>query len=103
MEIPDSPVVFMKSTSSVQNPFDPIVASQKLLSQGQIDYEAELAVVIGKPCRDITPNEAPNFIMGYTCANDITSRYWQKKSSQWCFSKSVSRGYALLLWQLVLK
>jgi 2-keto-4-pentenoate hydratase/2-oxohepta-3-ene-1,7-dioic acid hydratase in catechol pathway len=89
MQVPDIPVVFFKSPNSIQNPFDPISVPQQLLDRGQIDYEAELAVVIGKDCRDVPRERVQDYILGYTCANDVTSRYWQKKTSQWCFSKSV--------------
>lgn len=51
------------------------------------DYEAELAVVIGKPAKDVSEAEAMDYILGYTAANDVSSRTSQFAQSQWCFSK----------------
>lgn len=51
------------------------------------DYESELAVVIGKPAKDVTEAEAMDYVLGYTAANDVSSRTSQFAQSQWCFSK----------------
>jgi len=56
----------------------------------EVDYEAELAVIIGKPCKDVSKERALDYVLGYTCANDISARKWQGPklgSGQWCFSK----------------
>jgi 2-keto-4-pentenoate hydratase/2-oxohepta-3-ene-1,7-dioic acid hydratase in catechol pathway len=87
--IPKWPVLFMKSPGAVQNPSDPIVLPTKLKST-QVDYECELAVVIGKACKNVSKADALNFVLGYTCGNDVSARDWQKDfgGSQWCRGKT---------------
>jgi len=87
--IPEFPVVFMKNTGAVQHPGEPIVLPRKLRSDA-VDYECELAVVIGKPCRNATRDNALDFVLGYTCANDVSARDWQMKwgGGQWCRGKT---------------
>jgi 2-keto-4-pentenoate hydratase/2-oxohepta-3-ene-1,7-dioic acid hydratase in catechol pathway len=88
-KIPEWPVLFMKSPGAVQNPGDPILLPTKLKST-QVDYECELAVVIGKTCKNVTKADALNYVLGYTCANDVSARDWQKDfgGSQWCRGKT---------------
>jgi 2-keto-4-pentenoate hydratase/2-oxohepta-3-ene-1,7-dioic acid hydratase in catechol pathway len=87
--IPQWPVLFMKSPGAVQNPGDPIVLPTKLKST-QVDYECELAVVIGKRCKNATKESALDYVLGYTCGNDVSARDWQKDfgGSQWCRGKT---------------
>src|SRR5262249_11029118 len=87
--IPDHPVVFMKNLGSLQNPGDPIVLPRRLRSDA-VDYECELAVVIGKPCLNVSKGDAYRYILGYTCANDVSARDWQLKwgGGQWCRGKT---------------
>lgn len=87
--IPDYPIVFMKSPWAVQDPDAPVYIP-RFLSSEEVDYEGELAVVIGKTCRNVTRETALDYVMGYTCANDITARDWQKKKGggQWCRGKT---------------
>jgi 2-keto-4-pentenoate hydratase/2-oxohepta-3-ene-1,7-dioic acid hydratase in catechol pathway len=87
--IPKWPVLFMKSPGSVQNPGDPIVLPTKLKST-QVDYECELAVVIGKACKNVAKADALKYVLGYTCGNDVSARDWQKDfgGSQWCRGKT---------------
>jgi len=87
--IPEHPVLFMKSPWVTQNPNDPIVIPTHLPST-QVDYEAELVVVLGKTCKNATPDNALDFVLGYTCGNDVTARDWQKSfgGNQWCRGKS---------------
>jgi 2-keto-4-pentenoate hydratase/2-oxohepta-3-ene-1,7-dioic acid hydratase in catechol pathway len=87
--IPEFPVLFMKSPGAVQNPGDPILLPRHLRSD-EVDYEAELAVVIGKKCKNISRDQAFNYVLGYTCANDVSARDWQSKwgGSQWCRGKT---------------
>ncbi len=87
---PEKPVLFLKATSSVQNPGDPIEIPQALASQ-EVDYECELAVVIGRRCKNATRANALDHVLGYTCANDVSARDWQRKpwgGGQWCQAKS---------------
>ncbi len=88
-EIPDHPVLFFKSTSSLQNPQDPIILPRKLSSE-KVDYEAELAVVIGKTCHNVSRQDALDHVLGYTCANDVSARDWQRLGGggQWCRGKT---------------
>jgi 2-keto-4-pentenoate hydratase/2-oxohepta-3-ene-1,7-dioic acid hydratase in catechol pathway len=85
---PERPIVFMKTTSAVQNPGDPIVLPRHLRSD-EVDYECELAVVIGRSCKNVPRERALDYVLGYTCANDVSARDWQIKwgGSQWCRGK----------------
>lgn len=87
--IPDFPVLFMKNIAAVQNPGDPIILPRHLRSD-EVDYECELAVVIGERCRNASKADALRYVRGYTCANDVSARDWQKRRSggQWCRAKS---------------
>ncbi|MBX3440949.1 MAG: fumarylacetoacetate hydrolase family protein [Planctomyces sp.] len=86
---PDQPVLFMKGPAATQNPGDPIALPRKLRSDA-VDYECELAVVIGQACRNATRENALSFVAGYTCANDVSARDWQIKwgGGQWCRGKT---------------
>lgn len=86
---PDRPVLFIKPTSTLQHPGDAIEIPQKLAST-EVDYECELAVVIGKTCKNATKANALDFVLGYTCANDVSARDWQQRfgGGQWCQGKS---------------
>ena len=87
--VPQFPILFMKSTGAVQNPGDPIVLPRHLRSD-EVDYECELAVVIGKPARNVPRARALAYVAGYTCANDVSARDWQVKKGggQWCRGKT---------------
>ena len=87
--IPKYPVLFMKQPSSIQNPGDPIILP-KTLESDSVDYECELAVIIGKECKNVKKSEALDYVLGYTCANDVSARDWQliKGGSQWCRGKT---------------
>ena len=89
MEIPDHPMVFMKASTSIQNPGDPIVLPRFLRSD-KVDFEGELGVVIGRPCKNVTPQEALSYVLGYTSVNDVSARDWQKEKGggQFCRGKS---------------
>lgn len=85
--IPDAPVMFTKATTSVIGPGVPIPASSD--PSGSTDYEGELAVVIGKTGRNITPTEAFDYVCGYTIINDVTARNLQQLHKQWFLGKSL--------------
>ncbi len=85
MEIPDEPIFFLKPVSSIICHLGKIVYPEM---SKQVDYEGELAVIIGKRCKNISRKEASSVIMGYTCFNDVTARDLQKKDVQWTRSKS---------------
>ena len=87
--IPKYPVVFFKGINAIQNPGDPILLPRWLASH-KVDFECELAVVIGRRCKNVPRSEALDYVLGYTCANDVSARDWQKEGggSQWCRGKS---------------
>ena len=88
-KIPEYPVVFAKSPSALQNPNDPILIPTRLKSS-EVDFECELAVVIGKACKNVRREDALDYVLGYTCCNDVSARDWQlnKGGSQWCRGKT---------------
>ena len=87
--IPEHPIVFMKLPGAVQNPGDPILLPRQLRSD-RVDYEAELAVVIGKTARNVRREQALDHVLGYTCGNDVSARDWQmvRQKKQWARGKS---------------
>jgi 2-keto-4-pentenoate hydratase/2-oxohepta-3-ene-1,7-dioic acid hydratase in catechol pathway len=89
-EVPASPVVFMKPTTALNHPGAPIVLPAACEHGPEVDYEAELAVVIGRTARDVSEADALDYVLGYTCANDVSARRWQKRGGggQWVRGKS---------------
>ena len=87
-KIPEHPVVFFKNPSALQHPGDPIVLPTHLRSD-EVDYECELAVVIGRTCKNVSRDRALEYVLGYTAANDVSARDWQKAKGggQWCRGK----------------
>ncbi|HIH45182.1 MAG TPA: fumarylacetoacetate hydrolase family protein [Candidatus Methanoperedenaceae archaeon] len=85
MDIPERPVIFLKPPSAVIGQDDKIVYPPQ---SRQVDFEAELAVVIGKRCKNVSRENAVEVIFGYTCFNDVTARDLQKEDRQWTRSKS---------------
>jgi 2-keto-4-pentenoate hydratase/2-oxohepta-3-ene-1,7-dioic acid hydratase in catechol pathway len=83
--IPDEPILFIKPPSSILASGEDIVYPGQA---NQVDYEAELAVVIGKRTRNVKADRAKNHILGYTCFNDVTARDLQRKDVQWTRAKS---------------
>jgi len=90
MEVPRYPVVFMKNPASIANPEDPILLHPALIEPPEVDYEAELAVVIGQAAKDVSTDNALGYVLGYTAANDVSARRWQgrKGAGQWVRAKS---------------
>jgi 2-keto-4-pentenoate hydratase/2-oxohepta-3-ene-1,7-dioic acid hydratase in catechol pathway len=88
-KLPEYPVLFVKAPNALQNPGDPILIPTHAPSH-EVDYEGELAVVIGRTCKNVPRERALDFVLGYTCANDVSARDWQirKGGSQWCRGKS---------------
>jgi 2-keto-4-pentenoate hydratase/2-oxohepta-3-ene-1,7-dioic acid hydratase in catechol pathway len=87
--VPERPMLFLKGTNTVQNPGDPIELPRKLPSH-EVDYECELAVVIGRACKNATRASALDYVLGYTAANDVSARDWQVRlnGGQFCQGKS---------------
>jgi 2-keto-4-pentenoate hydratase/2-oxohepta-3-ene-1,7-dioic acid hydratase in catechol pathway len=85
---PEIPVMFIKAAGSLIGPEDPILLPR--VGAHQVDCEAELAIVIGKTAKNVPKEEAMSYILGYTCANDVSARDWQirKQKTQWARGKS---------------
>jgi 2-keto-4-pentenoate hydratase/2-oxohepta-3-ene-1,7-dioic acid hydratase in catechol pathway len=85
LEIPLEPLLFIKPSTSVIGPGEPILFPKMAR---RVDFEAELAIVIKKTARHVTEEQAGDFILGYTCFNDVTARDLQPKNGQWTLAKS---------------
>ena len=83
-EIPDEPKIFMKPSTAVIGHKDYIVLPKQ---SKKVDYEAELAIVIKKEAHNVEPSHAEDYILGYTCLNDVTARDLQRKDGQWIRGK----------------
>jgi 2-keto-4-pentenoate hydratase/2-oxohepta-3-ene-1,7-dioic acid hydratase in catechol pathway len=84
LPIPDKPLLFIKPSTSVIGPGEAILYPKM---SKRVDYEAELAVVIGKVAKNVSEERAADYILGYTCLNDVTARDLQPKDGQWTLSK----------------
>jgi 2-keto-4-pentenoate hydratase/2-oxohepta-3-ene-1,7-dioic acid hydratase in catechol pathway len=89
LDIPTVPTLFLKPSTSLGDPYP---ASSTILPKitqedGTGDYESEMAIIIGQDAKDVSEEEALDYVLGYTAANDISSRTSQMNQSQWCFSK----------------
>ncbi|MGA3290502.1 MAG: fumarylacetoacetate hydrolase family protein [Candidatus Bathyarchaeia archaeon] len=82
---PEEPVIFMKPRTAIAGPNDKII---KRPFVKELDYEGELAIVIGKKAKDVPASEALNYVFGYTILNDVSARDFQFRSSQWTPGKS---------------
>ena len=87
--VPEHPILFLKNTASLSDPGAPIRIPKCQMKGPEVDYEGELAVVIGKRAKDVTQEEALNHVLGYTVSNDISARRWQilGGGNQWCRGK----------------
>jgi 2-keto-4-pentenoate hydratase/2-oxohepta-3-ene-1,7-dioic acid hydratase in catechol pathway len=84
MVIPKEPLIFLKPSTSVIGPGEPIIYPKM---SKRVDYEAELAIVIGKEAKKVSEERAADYILGYTCLNDVTARDLQPKDGQWTTAK----------------
>jgi len=83
-DVPAEPLIFLKPSTSVIGPDDPI----RLPWQSErVEHEGELAIVIGRLCRNVTAENALDHVLGYTCANDVTARDLQRSDGQWSRAK----------------
>jgi 2-keto-4-pentenoate hydratase/2-oxohepta-3-ene-1,7-dioic acid hydratase in catechol pathway len=89
-DVPDRPMIFTKNIMAAVLHEDEVVVPRICQDREQIDWEAELAVVMGTDARDVSPADAERFVLGYCCANDVSARWWQKEGSggQFCRGKS---------------
>ncbi|MRR17682.1 MAG: FAA hydrolase family protein [Deltaproteobacteria bacterium] len=88
MSYPEVPILFIKATSCLTGHARPILLPA--VGPDRVDYEAELALVIGKPVKNVAPERALEHVFGYTCANDVSARDWQfdRQKGQWARGKS---------------
>jgi 2-keto-4-pentenoate hydratase/2-oxohepta-3-ene-1,7-dioic acid hydratase in catechol pathway len=85
MAVPERPVLFIKPTSTLANPEQEILYPPS----EEFDYECELGVIIGKACKNVSKDDALDYVLGYTCVNDLSARDWQLKlDKQWARGKS---------------
>ena len=94
-EVPEEPLLFLKPSTAVIGPGDPI---QLLPISTRVDYEGELAVVIGRLARGVRAEDAYKYILGYTCANDVTLRDLQHTNDQWARAKGFDGSCPLGPW-----
>ena len=89
-KLPRYPVLFMKNPAALNHPGDPIIIPPLCMNPFEVDYEVELAVIIGKTAKNVTVDNALDYVLGYTIANDVSARRWQKNSGggQWVLGKS---------------
>ncbi len=83
--VPDEPLIFLKPSTSVVGPEDDVIYPRM---SRRVDYEAELGVVIGRACHHVREEAFRDYVLGYTCINDVTARDLQKKDGQFTRSKS---------------
>ncbi|MSQ33724.1 MAG: FAA hydrolase family protein [Dehalococcoidia bacterium] len=81
---PKDPGIFLKNTSAIIGPQEPIVLPTGV---PRVDMEGELVVVIGRRARNVSPQNALQYILGYTCGNDVSAREWQRNDLQWWRAK----------------
>jgi 2-keto-4-pentenoate hydratase/2-oxohepta-3-ene-1,7-dioic acid hydratase in catechol pathway len=95
MQVPEEPLLFLKPSTAVIGPGDPI---RLLPISRRVDYEGELAVVIGRLARGVRAEDAYKYILGYTCGNDVTLRDLQKTDDQWARAKGFDGSAPLGPW-----
>jgi len=88
--IPEVPVLFVRPRTALNGPYPAAINVPKFAQDGSSDYEAELSIVLSKSGRDISVEQAMDYVLGYTCSNDVSARTQQFKNSQWSFSKGMS-------------
>ncbi|KAF4302597.1 fumarylacetoacetate hydrolase [Botryosphaeria dothidea] len=93
LPLPTHPTLFFKPATSLGAPNAPLLIPHQATSPPQADYEAELAVILGKACRNATRENALDHVLGYACANDVTARAHQFAGAQWGFGKGFD-GFA---------
>jgi 2-keto-4-pentenoate hydratase/2-oxohepta-3-ene-1,7-dioic acid hydratase in catechol pathway len=94
-EVPPAPLMFLKPNTSVIGPGDPILLPS---FSDEISYEAELAVVIGRICKDVPLERVDDVVFGYTCANDLTARDAQRTDDQWARAKGFDTSCPIGPW-----
>ncbi|KAJ5157320.1 uncharacterized protein N7482_008420 [Penicillium canariense] len=88
LSLPKTPTVFLKANTCIASPSKPIVLPTNV-DYDEADYEVELAIIIGKKCKNVLVAEAGSYVLGYTVANDVTARKHQEQTSQWSYAKGM--------------
>jgi 2-keto-4-pentenoate hydratase/2-oxohepta-3-ene-1,7-dioic acid hydratase in catechol pathway len=90
MPVPERPILFMKNPGSVTGHKTPVVLPKSCRNPLQVDYEIELGVIIGKPAKNVSEDQALDYVKGYTVCNDVSARIWQQNAGggQWVKGKS---------------
>lgn len=99
LDLPPVPSLFFKPAAALAHPGEAIPIPP-CAQDNEVDYEVELAIIIGRHCRNVKPENALDYVLGWTCANDLTSRKLQELCSQWGYSKGECRvrwGYENVL------
>lgn len=91
-QVPETPILFLKPTTSLNDPFGTISLPPRSLTS-RVDYEGELALVIGRKACRVSAAEAYDYVFGYTCLNDVTARDVQRQDGQWTRAKGMD-GFA---------
>ena len=94
-ELPTKPLMFLVPNTAVVGPGDPVVLPDLT---AEVSYEGELAVIIGRMCKDVPAERAKDVIFGYTCANDVTARDLQRGDGQWARAKGLDTFCPLGPW-----
>ncbi len=89
-EPPERPMMFMKNPAAITGPTDDIIIPGVCQEREQVDFECELGVVIGRACKDVPAGRALEFVLGYTAANDVSARWWQKHAGGGQFNRGKS-------------
>ncbi|MCB0212508.1 MAG: fumarylacetoacetate hydrolase family protein [Anaerolineae bacterium] len=95
-EIPEEPIVFAKFSTTIIGPYAEIQWNENLTNK--VDFEAELAVIMGRKTRQVSEEDALNYVFGYTCANDVSARDLQYRGKQWIRGKSLDTFCPLGPW-----
>jgi len=96
-EVPAEPLIFLKPPSSLIASGDTIVYPK---ISGRVDYEGELGVIVGRRARHVSPENAMDYVLGYTCVNDVTARDLQRKDGQWTRGKGFDTFCAAGPWMI---
>ncbi|KAH8770729.1 hypothetical protein F5883DRAFT_416185 [Diaporthe sp. PMI_573] len=92
MPVPSHPVLLVKPRTALNGPYPQKIYIPKFVQDETTDYEAELTLVIGKDGKDISERDAMDYVLGYTCGNDVSARTEQFRNSQWSFSKGLDHS-----------
>ncbi|OQE30224.1 hypothetical protein PENFLA_c003G00582 [Penicillium flavigenum] len=88
LTLPNTPTVFLKASTCIASASEPIILPSNV-DYDEADYEVELAIIIGRQCKNVSVSKAGNYVLGYAVANDVTARKHQEKTSQWSYAKGM--------------